>query len=89
MVDYRLWRNRICDDLCTPSSRRYESLLANIEKTEDHITKAYLTNTKGDGVNAWEVAEELEGFVFDFVRSELYDWRNQLTNFEPGNSFEA
>ena len=79
----------MCDHLCNRSTRRYESLLSNIEKTANPISKNYLMNTTVDGVNAWEVAEELEGFLFDFVCSELYDRRNQLTNFEAGNGFEA
>ena len=89
MINYKLWRNRMNDHLCNRSSRRYESLLVNIEKTEDSISKVKLMNTTVDGVNAWEVAEELEGFVFDFVCPDLYDRRNQLTNFEAGNGFEA
>ena len=32
MVNYKLWRKRIKDHLCNRSTRRYESLLDNIEK---------------------------------------------------------
>ena len=60
MVNFKLWRNRVKDHLCNRSTRRYESLLDNIEKTREEITKASLLNTTVDGVNAWEVAEELE-----------------------------
>ena len=89
MINFKLWRNRVKDHLCNRSTRRYESLLDNIEKTRDEITKASLLNSTVDGVNAWEVAEELEGFVFDFVDQHLYERRGQFTNGEPGNGFEA
>ena len=77
------------DHLCNRSTRRYESLLDNPEKTRDEIPKASLMNSTIDGVNAWEVAEELEGFVFDSVDQHLYERRGQFTNGEPSNGFEA
>ena len=89
MVNYKLWRNRIKDHLCNRSTRRYESLLDNIEKSKTEIVKESLHKSTVDGVNAWEVAEELEGFIFDFVNQDLYERRGQFTNFEAGNGFEA
>ena len=89
MVNYKLWRNRIKDHLCNRSTRRYESLLDNIEKSKVEIVKESLHKSTVDGVNAWEVAEELEGFIFDFVNQDLYERRGQFTNYEAGNGFEA
>ena len=89
LVNFSMWKNRIKDHLCNRSTRRYESLLVNIEKSSGTIFKTTLMNTTVDGVNAWEVAEELEGFIFDSVNQDLYDRRNQFTNDEPGNGFEA
>ena len=89
MVNYRLWRNRMKDHLCNRSTRRYDSLLNNIEASTSEIRKTNLVNSTVDGVNAWEVAEELEGFIFDFVDQALYERRGQFTNFEQGNGFEA
>ena len=89
MVNYKLWAARMKDHLCNRSTRRYESLLEKIEKSEHEIRKINLLNSTVDGVNAWEVAEELEGFLFDYVNPALYDRRKQLTNCEPGNGFEA
>ena len=77
------------DHLCNVSTRRYESLLDNIEKTRDGIKKMSLLKSSVAGVNEWEVAEELEGFVVDLVDQHLYERRGQFTNGERGNGFEA
>ena len=89
MVNYKIWASRMQDHLCNRSTRRYESLLRNIEKSQDEILKSSLLQSTVDGVNSWEVAEELEGFIFDYVNASLYDRRRQFTNNEPGNGFEA
>ena len=60
MVNYKLWRSRVKDHLCNRSTRRYESLLLNIEKNTGEISKFNLMNSTVEGVNAWEVAEEIE-----------------------------
>ena len=46
-------------------------------------------NSTVDGMNAWEVSEELEVFIFDFLDQNMYERRNQFTNGEAGNGFEA
>ena len=89
MVNYKIWASRMQDHLCNRSTRRYESLLRNIEKSQDEILKISLLQSTVDGVNSWEVAEELEGFIFDYVNASLYERRRQFTNNEPGNGFEA
>ena len=89
MINYKLWASRMRDHLCNRSTRRYESLLHNIEMSQGEILKDSLLQSTVDGVNSWEVAEELEGFIFDFVNSDLYDRRQQFTNGEAGNGFEA
>ena len=89
MLNYKLWASRVRDHLCNRSTRRYESLLRNIEKSPDEISKSSLLVSTVDGVNSWEIAEELEGFLFDFVNTNLYDRRTQFTNNEAGNGFEA
>ena len=63
IVNYKIWASRMRDHLCNRSTRRYESLLQNIEKSQDEILKSNLLQSTVDGVNSWEVAEELEGFI--------------------------
>lgn len=88
MVNHKIWASRMRDHLCNISTRRYESLLQNIEKSQDEILKSSLLQSTADGVNKWKVAEELEGFNFDYVNSNLYERCGQFTNNEQGNGFE-
>ena len=67
MLNYKIWRSRVKDHLCNRSTRRYESLLESIENSSNPITKTSLLISTVDGVNAREVAEELEGLIFDYV----------------------
>ena len=87
--NYPYWRSRMCDHLCNRSTARYKSLLLNIENAKGEITKERLMATSVDGVNAWEVAVAMDGFIFDWVNIDLYNRREDLTSGEEGNGFEA
>lgn len=62
-VNCKLWTHRMQDSLCYRSTRRYESLLNITENSNGEILKLYLRTSTVDGVNAWEVAEELAGCI--------------------------
>ena len=64
------------------SSTRYRAILKLIEQSPEPIKQQYLEETFIDGVCAWDVAQTMEGFIFDHVDSDMYERRAQLCGEE-------
>ena len=79
----------MADHLSNRSSTRYRSILSRIEECKEPITKANIENTLIGSMNAWDISQAIEGFIFDHVSVELYERRAQLCNQEESNGFEA
>ena len=85
---YSMWSKRMVDHLCI-SHKGWRPLLKQIESFTAHANRAMLETWYIEGVNAWALSEELEGFLMLWLGEKLYNQRHQLSNRETGNGSEV
>ena len=76
-------------DHCAVSTTRWKRILKNCEASGGPIKMQYLKALAIEqGYTAWDLSEDLEGFVVKYVNESLYNRRYADTGGEKGNGFE-
>ena len=85
--EYAMWRDRILDHICR-SNRKWRELCESLQVCTGPILQSWLVTQSEGGHNAWDLAQELESFLVDWLSDPLYRRRHQLSGGEKGNGFE-
>ena len=88
MSSWKHWKSKLVDH-CADSTTRWRRILKQCEESPGPISMTYLKSLAiGQGYTAWDLSEDLEGFIVKYVNESIYNRRYAYTRGEEGNGFE-